>query len=102
MLKRCWIIQKSESIFWDSRNRRVSQHVDHGVKIRHERFADVKHPVSKIGMSTLGGHEIDQAWTLYDTYAEQGINTFDTARHHVKVEDVFTVAEFRGIVIRCE
>ncbi|MBT3555526.1 MAG: hypothetical protein HOF71_07695 [Chloroflexi bacterium] len=53
-------------------------------------------------MGTLGGHEIDHAWTLYDTYAEQGGNTFDTARHYVKAEAVFAVAEFRGIVIRCE
>jgi len=59
------------------------------VKMRYERVTDVKHPVSKIVMGTLGGQEIDHAGTLYDTYAEQGGNTFDTAHHYGKAEAVF-------------
>lgn len=70
--------------------------------MRYERVADIKYPVSKIGIGTLGVQEIDHAWTLCDTYAGQDGNTFDTAHHYVKAEAVFAVAEFKGIVIRCE
>jgi len=58
-------------------------------RMTYSRISGVDKDVSQIVMGTLFASEIDQAAPVFDYFAEQGGNCFDTARHYGDAELVF-------------